>query len=171
MDFLYKKGTPKVIAEIGCNHKGNMDIAKEAIITAATFCKANVVKFQKRTNKELLTKKQYNEPHPNPHNSYGKTYGEHREFLEFNLAQHRQLKQWCEDFGATYSTSIWDLTSAQEITSLQPKMIKILYSFAPKTTFLKPLMIVIFDVASKAVQLAFSTFTSQERGNKTPPLP
>jgi len=116
---------PKIIAEIGCNHKGDMMIAKEMIITAAMFCKANVVKFQKRTPKDLLTEKEYKAPHPNQNNSYGKTYGEHREYLEFNLAQHRQLMQWCKDFGIMYSTSVWDVTSAKEITSLNPEMIKI----------------------------------------------
>ena len=64
-----KYKNPKVIAEIGCNHKGEMAIAKEMIQTASKFCKANVVKFQKRCNKELLTKKQFNTPHPNPNNS------------------------------------------------------------------------------------------------------
>ena len=47
--------SPKIIAEIGCNHKGDMAIAKEMIMTAATYCKVDVVKFQKRCNKELLT--------------------------------------------------------------------------------------------------------------------
>ena len=45
--------SPKIIAEIGCNHKGDMAIAKEMIMTAATYCKADIVKFQKRCNKEL----------------------------------------------------------------------------------------------------------------------
>ena len=57
---------PKIIAEIGCNHKGDMKIAKEMIMTAATYCKADVVKFQKRCNKELLTSEEYNAPHPHP---------------------------------------------------------------------------------------------------------
>ena len=43
-------------------------------------------------NKKLLTNEQYNSPHPNPQNSYGNTYGAHREFLEFNLGQHLELK-------------------------------------------------------------------------------
>lgn len=116
---------PYVIAEIGCNHKGQMEIAKQLIMTAAYFCKADAVKFQKRNNKELLTPEQYNAPHPNPKNSYGKTYGEHREFLEFTVDQHRQLKEWCEEAGIEYSTSVWDLTSAKEIASLNPKFIKI----------------------------------------------
>jgi N-acetylneuraminate synthase len=116
---------PKIVAEIGCNHKGDMDIAKELIITAATFCKVDAVKFQKRHNKELLPPEQYNATHPNPRNSYGNTYGDHREFLEFNLEEHKVLQKWCNDFGIEYSTSVWDVTSAKEIASLNPKMIKI----------------------------------------------
>lgn len=116
---------PYVIAEAGCNHMGQMEIAKELIQTAAIFCKADAIKFQKRCNKELLTPEQYNAPHPHPENSYGKTYGEHREFLEFTLDQHKQLKEWCEEAGITYATSVWDMTSAKEIASLKPNFIKI----------------------------------------------
>lgn len=119
----YKK--PFVIAEIGCNHMGQMDIAHEMINTAAIFCKADAVKFQKRCPKELLTPEQYNAPHPHPENSYGETYGEHREFLEFDIEQHAKLKKWCEEVGIIYSTSVWDLTSAKEIAGLNPRFIKI----------------------------------------------
>jgi len=115
----------KVIAEIGCNHKGDMEIAKELIKVAKIFCNADVVKFQKRNNKELLTEEQYNAVHPNPANSYGDTYGAHREYLEFSLEQNRELKEFCEDLGIVFSTSTWDLTSAKEIASLEPKLIKI----------------------------------------------
>lgn len=116
---------PYIIAEIGCNHKGDMEIAKELIKVAKIFCNADAVKFQKRNNKELLTDAQYNQPHPNPANSYGNTYGEHREYLEFNINQHQELKAFCEAIGIDYATSVWDLTSAKEIASLQPKFIKI----------------------------------------------
>ena len=61
---------PKIIAEIGCNHKGDMTIAKEMILTAASYCKADIVKFQKRSVRELLTSEEYNAPHPHPENSY-----------------------------------------------------------------------------------------------------
>ena len=91
--------TPKIIAEIGCNHMGQMDIAHEMIKVAAQFCKVDIIKFQKRTNRELLTPEEYRAPHPNPVHSYGSTYGEHREFLEFDIGQHRQLKAWCEEWG------------------------------------------------------------------------
>jgi sialic acid synthase len=116
---------PYIIAEAGCNHKGDMKIAKQLIEVAAAYCGANAIKFQKRCNKELLTAEQYNSPHPNPINSYGKTYGEHREFLELTVEQHAQLMEWCELAGITYSTSVWDLTSAKEIAALNPKFIKI----------------------------------------------
>lgn len=119
----YKK--PFVIAEIGCNHKGDIAIAKELIRIAKIFCNLDAVKFQKRNNKELLTQEQYNTPHPNPSNSYGETYGAHREFLEFNLQEHVELKGYCEDLGIIYSTSVWDTTSAKEIASLNPDFIKI----------------------------------------------
>lgn len=116
---------PYVVAEIGCNHKGDMEIAKEMIETAAIFCKVDAVKFQKRCPKELLTEEEYNAPHPVPYNSYGETYGLHREALEFTVEQHKILKEHCERFKLTYSTSVWDLTSAKEIVSLNPKFIKI----------------------------------------------
>lgn len=119
----YKR--PKVIAEIGCNHKGDMEIAKELVRVAKIYCRADIVKFQKRNNKELLTEEQYNTPHPNPINSYGDTYGAHREYLEFDLEQNRELQEYCNELGIEYSTSVWDLTSAKEVASLNPRMIKI----------------------------------------------
>lgn len=119
----YKK--PYIIAEIGCNHKGDMQIAKELISMAKIFGNADAVKFQKRNNRDLLTEAQYNEPHPNPINSYGDTYGAHREFLEFDITQHEELKNYCEEIGITYSTSVWETTSAKEITSINPEFIKI----------------------------------------------
>ncbi|MBE5967381.1 MAG: N-acetylneuraminate synthase [Lachnospiraceae bacterium] len=121
--IVYKK--PRVIAEIGCNHKGEFETALEMIKIAKIFCNADVVKFQKRNNKELLTPEQYNAPHPNPHNSYGSTYGEHREFLEFSVEQHKKLYEFCKEMGIVYSTSVWDMTSAKEISALNPEMIKI----------------------------------------------
>ena len=120
---MFKK--PFIVAEAGCNHMGQMEIAKDLIQTAEYFCKADAIKFQKRCPKELLTEEQYNAPHPNPVNSYGDTYGAHREFLEFDVEQHAKLKQWCEEAGIIYSTSVWDMTSAKEIASLNPMFIKI----------------------------------------------
>ena len=122
MKTTYK--SPKVIAEIGCNHKGEIELAKELIKVAANSG-VEVVKFQKRNNKEFLTVEQYNTPHPNPMHSYGDSYGAHREFLEFDVIQHQELKEYAESLGLIYSTSVWDTSSAKEIVSLDPVFIKV----------------------------------------------
>ena len=97
MGFKFDYKEPKVIAEIGCNHMGQMDIAKE-LIDLAKGAGVKYVKFQKRKNKELLTDEQFNAPHPVVENSYGETYGEHREYLEFNVAQNKELKKLLRHF-------------------------------------------------------------------------
>lgn len=124
MRFNFDYTAPKLIAEIGCNHKGDFEIAKELILLAKNN-HAQVAKFQKRNPKELLTKEQYEAPHPVPYNAYGNTYGQHREFLELNVEQHAELKAYCESIGIVYSTSVWDVTSAREIISLEPEFIKV----------------------------------------------
>lgn len=124
MAFTFDYQKPKVIAEIGCNHKGDFSIAKELIMLAKESG-AEYVKFQKRNNKELLSEEQYNAPHPVPENSYGKTYGEHREFLEFSQEQHRELKEYCDSIGIIYSTSVWDVTSAKEMITFAPQFLKV----------------------------------------------
>jgi len=120
-----KYSKPVVICEIGCNHKGDMETALDMIRVAAQFCKVDVVKFQKRSPRELLSPEDYSAPHPNPANSYGDTYGAHREFLEFDLDQNRRLKEEAEAWKIDYSTSVWDMTSAREMTSLNPRLLKI----------------------------------------------
>ncbi|TDB63461.1 N-acetylneuraminate synthase family protein [Arundinibacter roseus] len=115
---------PKVISEIGCNHMGQFEIAKELILLSKE-CKADYAKFQKRNSRELLTSEQYEAPHPVPYNAYGATYGAHREFLEFSQEQHADLKRYAESIGIGYTTSVWDVTSAQEIIELAPEFVKV----------------------------------------------
>lgn len=115
----------KVVAEIGCNHRGELSTAKELVTIAALYAGAEAVKFQKRCPRELLTPEQYAAPHPNPRHSYGDSYGAHREFLELDIEQHRELKALCDQLGIDYGCSVWDLTSAKEVASLQPAGIKI----------------------------------------------
>ena len=114
-----------LIAEVGCNHLGDMSIAKKFVDIAATFCEVRHIKFQKRTPKVLLTAEQYAAPHPVPENSYGPTYGAHREYLEFDLDQHRELKAYCDARGVVYSCSVWDMPSLRDVMSLEPEYIKI----------------------------------------------
>lgn len=149
---------PKIIAEIGCNHKGDLTIAKEMIKIAATYCNADIVKFQKRCNTELLTPEEYNAPHPHPENSYGDTYGQHREFLEFSLDQHKQLMEWCKEFNIEYSTSVWDVTSAKEICSLKPGLIKVPSACNLNKTLLEYLC----DNFDGEIHLSFGMTTHEE---------
>ena len=83
------------------------------MIKVASECGVDYVKFQKRDNK-LLLGDSYSKPHPVPHNSYGKSYGLHRDFLEFSFSQHYNLVKYCKKVGIKYSVSVWDINSAKE---------------------------------------------------------
>jgi sialic acid synthase SpsE len=105
-----------------------------------------------------LSEEEYNAPHPHPENSYGNTYGEHREFLEFTAEQHAILKEYCEECGVVYSTSVWDLTSAKEIAALEPELIKI-----PSACNLnKPMLEWLCDNYKGEIHLSFGMTTKEE---------
>lgn len=118
----YKK--IKLVSELCCNHGGDINVAKE-MIKMSKLCGADYVKFQKRNPYKSVPDHIKNLPHPCPHNSFGKNYLEHRLALEFNIGQHRELKNYCEEIGIGYSSSVWDIDSAREIISLNPDFIKI----------------------------------------------
>jgi sialic acid synthase SpsE/spore coat polysaccharide biosynthesis protein SpsF (cytidylyltransferase family) len=100
-----------VIAEIGQNHNGSIETAKK-LIEMAVRSGANAVKFQKRDIPSELTTEAYNKPYDNP-NSFGITYGEHREFLELNEAQHLELKEYALALGITYFCTPCDVPSLE----------------------------------------------------------
>lgn len=118
----YKK--PIIIGEQGCSSLGNIKNAKELIDIAAE-CGCDYVKFQKRNPKESLPEDQWHKPHPNPYYSYGKDYLSHRVYLEYSISQHAQLKSYAEKKRISYSSSVWDVTSAMEVSSLNPSFIKV----------------------------------------------
>ncbi len=124
IEFNINYTKPKLIAEIGCNHLGEITIAKKMILALAKEG-IKYVKFQKRDNKSLLSKKEYNSPHPSPENSYGSTYGKHREYLEFSIKQHRELSRYCKSIGINYSTSVWDEKSTKEIIKFKTTYLKV----------------------------------------------
>ena len=119
-----KYNNPNVVAEICCNHQGDIEIAKR-MIQVATEGKVTVAKFQKRNNKEFLTEEQYCTTHPNKMHSFGEPYGVHREFLEFSIMQHKELKEYAESLGIIYSSSTFDVTSTKDIITLNPEYIKV----------------------------------------------
>jgi len=113
---ISENGPAYFIAEIGHNHQGNLNTAME-MITVAASCGANAVKFQKRDNKTLFTKAQYAKPYENE-NSYGATYGEHREFLEFGKKEFKKLKQCAEENGVEFMCTAFDIPSVDFLDEL-----------------------------------------------------
>ena len=98
-----------VVAEIGQNHNGDMTVAKELIEMAAR-CGADAVKFQKRDIPSELTKVAFERLYDNP-NSFGKTYGEHRKFLELEEHQHLELKEYALAHDLVYFCTPCDTAS------------------------------------------------------------
>ncbi len=112
-----------VIAEIGHNHQGKLDTAKE-MFKVAKECGADAVKLQKRDNRELYTKAGYEKPYENP-NSYGKTYGEHREFLEFGMEEYQALQDYAKEIGVTMFATAFDFNSADFLAKLDMPVFKL----------------------------------------------
>jgi N-acetylneuraminate synthase len=112
----------KLIAEIGINHNGELKNVYK-MIDAFDFC--DVIKMQKATPKIMLSDKKYNSPHPNPYAAFGDTYGKHKEFLEFDIKEYWNIRDYVEKKGMEFSASVWDLQSAKEIIGINPAYIKI----------------------------------------------
>jgi len=105
------------IAEIGHNHQGNLKVALDMIKTAAS-CGVNAVKFQKRHNIGLYTKDMYGKPYDNE-NSFGLTYGEHREFLEFDWEDYVTLKKCAQDNNVEFMCTAFDFESVDFLEKLR----------------------------------------------------
>src|ERR1041384_4653574 len=112
-----------VIAEIGHNHQGKLETAKE-LFRAAKECGVNAVKLQKRDNRSLYTRDMYNKPYDNE-NSFGTTYGEHREFLEFGMPEYKELQQYVGVLGLAFFATAFDFHSADFLTELNVHAFKI----------------------------------------------
>jgi N-acetylneuraminate synthase/sialic acid synthase len=112
-----------IVAEIGHNHQGDLDKAKE-MFNVAKACGAEAVKLQKRNNRKLFTKKLFNKPYDNP-NSFGKTYGEHREFLEFGKQEYVELKQYAKEIEIDFFATAFDFESADFLAALDMPAFKI----------------------------------------------
>ena len=112
-----------VIAEIGSNHQGSVEQAKD-LFTEAARCGANAVKLQKRDNRSLYTREAFNRPYDNE-NSFGPTYGLHREALEFGREQFEELKAHAAGLGVTCFATAFDFRSAEMLAELEMPAYKI----------------------------------------------
>ncbi len=114
---------PYVIAEVGQNHQGDLDKAREFIRIFA-FEGANAVKFQTRNNSVLFSDESYNKKYESE-NAFAETYGAHREKLELDLEWLPILKQDCIDHGVDFMSTPFDEPSLEVLTSLDVDLIKI----------------------------------------------
>lgn len=112
-----------VIAEIGNNHQGSLDTAKK-LAEAAKSSGANAVKTQRRNNSKLYTSAYYNRPYDNPV-SFGKTYGEHREYLELSDEEFEELQTYCKEIGISFFSTAFDFDSAEFLESIDIPAYKI----------------------------------------------
>lgn len=112
-----------VIAEIGNNHQGDLQKAKD-LFKAAKECGVDAVKLQKRDNKSLLTKAAYDKPYENE-NSFGATYGEHREALEFGRYEYVELAKYAKELGLVFFSTAFDMKSADFLAELDMPLYKI----------------------------------------------
>jgi sialic acid synthase len=112
-----------VIAEVGHNHQGSVETCKR-MFDAAKWAGCNAVKLQKRDNKTLYTEEFYNSPY-NSENAFGPTYGLHREALEFNWEQYKELQGYALSIGLTFFATAFDVPSAYFLYDLGVPAIKI----------------------------------------------
>ncbi len=111
------------IAEIGHNHQGKVKTCME-MFKVAKECGADAVKLQKRDNKNLYTKAGYEKPYDNE-NSYGATYGEHREALEFGESDYRELKAYAQAIGVTLFATAFDFPSVDFLSKQEMPAFKV----------------------------------------------
>lgn len=137
-----------VIAEIGHNHQGSLQRARE-LFREAKLAGAHAVKLQKRNNRTLYTHAAYNKPYDNE-NSFGATYGEHREFLEFGLNEYRELKAYADELDVDFFATAFDLDSADFLEGLGVPAYKIASGDLKSTPLLR-------HVASFGKPLVLST--------------
>jgi sialic acid synthase SpsE/spore coat polysaccharide biosynthesis protein SpsF (cytidylyltransferase family) len=112
-----------IIAEIGQNHNGSIDLAKQ-LIDMSKRCGADAVKFQKRDIPSELTKEAFDRPYDNK-NSFGATYGEHRMFLELSEEEHRELKEYADNIGITYFCTPCDIPSVELLERIDCPFFKV----------------------------------------------
>jgi sialic acid synthase len=112
-----------IIAEIGHNHQGNVEKAKLLFKTAAE-CGVNAVKLQKRDNRSLFTREMYNKPYDHE-NSFGPTYGTHREALEFGREEYAELQRYAGQLGMDMFATAFDIPSADFLADMDMPAYKI----------------------------------------------
>lgn len=111
-----------IVAEIGQNHNGCSDLARRLIDGVAGH--ADAVKFCKRHIASDLTREAYERPYTGP-NSFGATYGQHREALELAIEQYAELKTYAEQRGLVFFATACDGRSVEELEGIGVELYKV----------------------------------------------
>jgi N-acetylneuraminate synthase len=111
-----------IVAEIGINHNGDVDIAKR-LIDAAKLAGCDAVKFQKRTPELCVPPEQRNIPRETPWGLI--TYMEYRYKVEFGYEQYAEIDRYCKQQGITWFASCWDVPSVDFIEQFDPPCSKV----------------------------------------------
>lgn len=120
---ITESSKPFVIAEIGHNHQGDVETCKK-LIKAAADAGASAVKLQKRGNKTLFTPEAFDAPYLSE-NAFGSTYGEHREFLEFDEFEYRECIAYAQECDIIFFSTAFDFSSANFLNNLDVPAFKI----------------------------------------------
>jgi sialic acid synthase len=112
-----------VIAEIGHNHQGSVEKAQELFVLAK-HCGVDAVKLQKRDNRTLFTREAFDTPYDNE-NSFGETYGAHREALELDRHAYGELKECARELGLVFFATAFDVPSADLLAELDMPAYKV----------------------------------------------
>ncbi len=110
-----------IIAEIGINHNGSLDIAKQ-LIDVAQEAGADAVKFQKRNLDLVYTKELLDSPRESP---WGTTQRAQKEGLEFTAEQYSEIDGYCEKKGIDWFASAWDTESQKFLRQFDCKHNKV----------------------------------------------
>jgi N-acetylneuraminate synthase len=122
-----------IIAEIGINHNGSLDIAKK-LMDMAKRCDCDAVKFQKRTIEKVYTKELLDSPRESP---FGKTQREQKNGLEFNFEQYKEIDLYAKKISIEWFASAWDIDSQYFLRKFDLKYNKIASAMIVDRKFLK----------------------------------
>ncbi len=124
-----------IIAEIGINHNGEVDIAKK-LITHAKSAGCDAVKFQKRTVDIVYSEEFLNEPRKSP---WGNTQRDQKEGLEFSISQYDEIDKYCKELKIDWFSSSWDIESQKLMRKYEFKHNKVASAMATNIPFLEEL--------------------------------
>lgn len=110
-----------IVAEIGINHNGDIELAKK-LIDMADAAGCDAVKFQKRTIDVVYTEEELARPRESP---FGDTNGDLKRGLEFGIDEYREIDRFCMQLGIAWFASCWDEGAVDFIEQFHPPCYKI----------------------------------------------